>query len=57
MATPMQIDQQEDFKLSSVLQGHTGDIKGVADFGAGVVSVSRDLTARIWAVSCHILVV
>ncbi|RLU24087.1 hypothetical protein DMN91_004296 [Ooceraea biroi] len=37
------------YKLSSVLLGHTADVRAVATFADGtVVSVSRDKTARVW---------
>ncbi|KAL0132928.1 hypothetical protein PUN28_000573 [Cardiocondyla obscurior] len=37
------------YKLSSVLLGHTADVRAVATFLDGtVVSVSRDKTARVW---------
>lgn len=37
------------YKLSSVLLGHSADVRAVATFLDGtVVSVSRDQTARVW---------
>ncbi|XP_070162240.1 phospholipase A-2-activating protein isoform X2 [Polyergus mexicanus] len=40
---------KQSYKLSSVLLGHTGDVRAVATFADGtVVSVSRDKTARVW---------
>lgn len=37
------------YKLSSVLLGHTADVRAVATFVDGtVVSASRDKTARVW---------
>ncbi|XP_014481600.1 PREDICTED: phospholipase A-2-activating protein [Dinoponera quadriceps] len=37
------------YKLSTVLLGHTADVRAVATFMDGtVVSVSRDKTARVW---------
>jgi len=39
----------KSYKLSSVLLGHTADVRAVATFADGtVVSVSRDKTARVW---------
>ncbi|XP_032678332.1 phospholipase A-2-activating protein isoform X2 [Odontomachus brunneus] len=43
------MDKQLPYKLSSVLLGHTADVRAVATFTDGtVVSVSRDKTARVW---------
>jgi len=43
------IDMDKSYKLSSVLLGHTADVRAVATFADGtVVSVSRDKTARVW---------
>jgi len=41
--------EKPPYKLSSVLHGHSADVRAVATFLDGtVVSVSRDKTARVW---------
>lgn len=38
----------DDYKLSCELIGHSMDVRGVGEVPAGIVSVSRDKTAKIW---------